>query len=267
MPAEHKKSKIFSYLAGKNTMTYKPRTYREIMRLGRFNSFVVSYKQSDLWIGVNPIQCTDELKAFTLRELKNLWHKLEDFIEINPLFQTALSPVKIPTNSPPEILEMINCGNRAGIGPMSTVAGFFSEYLGRRIESHFSPAEIIVENGGDIYVNVQKEIKISIFAGSSPLSEKIGVRIPPESTPLGLCTSSGQIGPSLSSGNADAVMIACKNAALADAFATAFGNRVKSVRDIESALTETEKFAEILTAIIICEDKIGIRGNFEIIPL
>jgi len=237
------------------------------MRQGRFNSFVVSYKQSDLWIGVNPIECSDELKSFALDELKNLWDKLEDFIDIHSIIQKSLSPIEIPKNSPSEITKMIQSGNKAGIGPMSSVAGFFSEYIGKLIENKYHPEEIIVENGGDIYLNVKDKITISIFAGNSPLSEKIGIKIPASKTPLGICTSSGKFGPSLSSGNADAVMIICSDTAQSDAFATAFGNKVKSPTDIESTLQETEKFTEILSAIIICDDKIGIRGKFEIVAL
>lgn len=248
-------------------MTSQPRPYRETMRKGRFNSFVVSYQQSDLWIGVNSIACSAELQSFTLAELKNLWNKIENFICQYPVIQTSLSPIEIPKNSPLEIIKMIESGNRAGIGPLSSVAGFFSAYLGRLIEKKFRPKEIIVENGGDIYINVRDEITISIYAGQSPLSEKIGVKIPAGEAPLGVCTSSGKIGPSLSSGNADAVMIICRDTALADAFATAFGNKVKSAGDIETVLSETEKFPEILSAIVICDDKIGIRGKFEIAAL
>ena len=248
-------------------MNYQPRTYRENMRQGRFNSFLVSYKQSDLWIGVNPIETADELKAFTLDELKKLWNNLEHWIYKYPLIQKSLSPIKMPAAISPEMASMIKAGNCAGIGPMSAVAGLTSAYIGRKIEEKFHPNEIIVENGGDIYINVVDKITLSVFAGDSPLSEKIGVKIPAGETPLGICTSSGKIGPSLSSGCADAVMIACRNAALADAFATAFGNKVKTGDDIEAVLTETEKFTEILLAIVICDDKIGIRGKFEIVAL
>ncbi len=248
-------------------MTYLPRTYRETMRQGRFNSFVVSYKQTDLWIGLNPIETSDELKTFALNELKKLWDNLENCICRYPIIQKSLSPIEIPENVSPEMEIMIKAGNRAGIGPMSAVAGFTSEYIGRKIEKKYKPTEIIVENGGDIYLNAKEPITLSIYAGDSPLSEKIGVKIPVTGKSCGICTSSGKVGPSLSSGNADAVMIACENAALADAFATAYGNKVKTASDIETVLAETEKFTEILSAIVICDDKIGIRGKFEVIAL
>lgn len=104
---------------------------------------------------------------------------------------------------------------------------------------------------------------MSVYAGNSPLSEKIGIEIQASESPLGVCTSAGTVGPSISFGKADAVMIICRNTALADAFATGFGNRVKTPEDVQKVIGETEYYPEILSAVIICRDKIGIRGKFE----
>jgi hypothetical protein len=90
------------------------------------------------------------------------------------------------------------------------------------------------------------------------------VIVPVTDTPCGICTSSGTVGPSLSFGKADAVMVACYSPVLADGWATALANRVKSQTDIEKVLTYSEQFPEILSLIIICEEKTGIRGNFEV---
>ncbi len=248
-------------------MTYQPRKYRTLMQSGRFNSFLVSYRQSDLWIGMNALEITEEIQQFTLTELKTLWQNLENYICHYPDFQASLIPINIPDNAPAYIKKMIKVGNRAGIGPLSAIAGFTAAYVGKKLNQKFHPAEIVVENGGDIYLDIEQDIALTIHAGKSPLSEKVSITIPATESPLGVCTSSGKIGPSLSSGNADAVMIACKNTAQADAFATAFGNKVKSIQDINSVLEETENFSDILSAIIICDDKIGIRGKFEITPL
>ena len=46
--------------------------------------------------------------------------------------------------------------------------------------------------------------------------------------PMGICTSSGTVGHSLSFGKADAVCVKAKSVSLADAAATAIGNMVKS---------------------------------------
>ena len=86
----------------------------------------------------------------------------------------------------------------------------------------------------------------------------------PEKGKMGICTSAGTVGPSLSFGKADAVVVVCEDVLLADAFATAFGNKVKSPNDVEKVINQSEKYPEILSLLIICEDKIGIKGDFEI---
>ena len=103
-----------------------------------------------------------------------------------------------------------------------------------------------------------------MFAGQSPLSEKVGFTINAGYAPLGICTSSGTVGPSLSFGKADAVMIICKDCALADTYATAFANRIQTVEDIAPCMEEIGKKDEILGAICIKDDKIGIHGIFDL---
>ena len=127
--------------------------------------------------------------------------------------------------------------------------------------------EIIVENGGDIYLDIQKDIVPIGLRRNSPLSGKIGVQIPQELSPLGVCTSAGKIGPSVSFGRADAVMVACYNTALSDALATALGNLVTSPEDIKTVIEKAQKYSEIISAIIICDDKIGVSGQLSICPI
>ncbi len=87
---------------------------------------------------------------------------------------------------------------------------------------------MVIENGGDIYAVLNDEFVLSVFAGNSPLSERIGLVIPEGKKKWGICTSAGTVGPSLSFGKADAVVVICEDILLADAYATAFGNKVKS---------------------------------------
>ena len=126
---------------------------------------------------------------------------------------------------------------------------------------------MIVENGGDIYLATSKERTIGIYAGNSPLSLKIGIVIGPEDSPLGVCTSSGTVGPSLSFGKADAVCILSKSAALADAAATAVGNVVKEKKDIELGLERGKEIEGVLGILIIVEEKMGVWGNIKLTRL
>ena len=105
---------------------------------------------------------------------------------------------------------------------------------------------------------------ISIYAGNSPLSNKIALEIASQDTPLGICTSSGTIGHSLSYGKADAIVILSRSASLADAVATATGNLVKTEKDIKTGLEFSENVPGVKGALVIINDKMGIRGDIKL---
>jgi len=246
---------------------FGPRFYRSQMGHGRFKAFEVSFKDSDLWIGVDSKSFIPDMVDFARSSLIALRQELEEFILRCPQFRTSFSPIEIGPFAPDVAISMCNAGKIAGTGPMAAVAGAFSEVLGKALKKKFKIGEIIVENGGDIYLDIQKDIVLSVYAGNSPLSGKIGVQISHEISPLGVCTSAGKIGPSVSFGRADAVMVACYNTALSDALATALGNLVTSPEDIKTVITKAQKYSEIISAIIICDDKIGVSGQLSICPI
>ena len=242
---------------------FEERTYRTQFNSERFTGFEISYLETDLWIGVNPNSFQPEIKEVALTKIKSLRNTFDEYIKSEPFFKKSLKPF-IPSDfAPSETKEMAAAAEKAGIGPMSTVAGLFAREVGEEIIKNFSVDELVIENGGDIYVLFKNELVLSVFAGDSILSERIGLVIPPEKKKLGICTSAGTVGPSLSYGKADAVVVICEGILLADAFATALGNKVKSPDHVEKVIKQSEKYPEILSLLIICEDKIGIRGDFE----
>jgi len=239
------------------------RAYRTQFSQERFRSFVVNYKETDLWIGVDQDSFREEMKAASLLKVKELRAVLEDYLLSDPVFGKTFDPYQVEQNAPEIVRVMAQAGQRAGVGPMASVAGAFAEVVGRYLMGKFDIHELVVENGGDIFLKIESDLLMSVYAGSSPLSEKVGIEIQASESPLGVCTSAGTVGPSISFGKADAAMIVCKNTALADAFATGFGNQVKASEDVQKIIIQTERFPEILSAVIICRDKIGIRGKFE----
>ena len=160
--------------------------------------------------------------------------------------------------------EMSRVTQTSGIGPMSAVAGAVALKVGENLKKRFGIKEVIVENGGDIYADLCQDMDISVFAGSSPLSEKVGLHIEAAYAPLGICTSSGTVGPSLSFGKADAVMIVCSDVMLADTYATAFANTIQTAEDVQTCIEKIREQEDILAAIAIKDDKLGICGNFEL---
>jgi len=163
--------------------------------------------------------------------------------------------------------EMIAAARQVGVGPMAAVAGALAERVGRALAQEPSNPEVIVENGGDLYLQVTSPAIVSLFAGASPLSHRVGLRIEPELAPLGVCTSSGSVGHSLSFGRADAACILAHSASLADAAATALGNLVQDAGAIDAALAWAASVPEILGAVLVVGDKLGAWGRVELVPL
>ena len=239
------------------------RTYRNQFSQQRFRSFGINYKETDLWIGIDPDSYREEMKEAALAKVVQLRSEMEAYLLNDPIFGNTFEPHRVEQNAPEIVKMMAEAANRAGVGPMAAVAGAFSEMVGLHLMQQFEIQELVVENGGDIFLKINRNLLMSVYAGNSPLSEKIGIEIQASESPLGVCTSARTVGPSVSLGKTDATMIICRNTALADALATTFGNLVQVPEDVQQVTQQTEQFPEILSAVIICRDKIGIRGQFE----
>ena len=239
------------------------RTYRKQFSKNRFRSFVVNYKDTDLWVGVDHESFNPRMIAEAERCVRELRTGLENYLTVDPAFGSSFVPVKSKPNSHRIVTLLSQAAQAAQTGPMAAVAGAFSELTGRHLLNLFSIRELVLENGGDIFLNLKENLLLSVHAGNSPLSGKIAIEIPASETPLGVCTSAGTVGPSISFGRADAVMVSCRDTARADALATALGNRVKTPADIPGILKKTEDYPEVMSVVIICGDQLGIRGQFK----
>ncbi|MFQ5988107.1 MAG: UPF0280 family protein, partial [Dehalococcoidia bacterium] len=178
-----------------------------------------------------------------------------------PLFAISLEPLSVGRNAPSLVREMAAAAQKASVGPMAAVAGAIAERVGRDLLP-FSD-EVIVENGGDIFIKTSQERLIGVYAGESTLTGRIAFAIQPEETPLGVCTSSGSVGHSLSFGIADAVIVFSPSTSLADAAATAIGNRVSSASDIPKALEFAQGIQGLKGAAVIKDDHMGLFGQIK----
>jgi len=231
-------------------------------RVGRKNltAFRVRIHQTDLLI-----QAQADLRELATTVVLQERRALEGYIATHPDFLETLLPWPADPLAPPLVQTMIQAGSRAQVGPMAAVAGAIAQAVGQALVPQ-SP-EVIVENGGDIFLRLVGPATVALFAGPSPLSLKVGLYIRADQTPLGVCTSSGTIGHSLSFGRADAACVLATDVALADAAATALGNRVKSPDDIAPALEWLAGLPGILGGVVITADKLGAWGEVELRPL
>ena len=245
-------------------MEYKYRTYREHFKTGRWKKFTLKYKETDVWIGVDKASYRPDMPGYCQELICRLRTSMENYIATDPHYLAALEPYDAGESAPEILKQMSAAARRTGIGPMSAVAGAVAFYIVEALKEKYRIREGIVENGGDIYADIQEDIDVAVFAGTSPLSEKVGLHIDAGEAPLGICTSSGTVGPSLSFGKADAVMIVCKDVLLADSYATRFANLIREPKDISPILEEIRTNPDILSAMVIQGNKMGVVGKFEI---
>jgi len=232
--------------------------YRNLIKPGNLSSFEVSIKESDLLIlaDKNLSKQTEEALIWCRKDI-------EQYIYQNPMFKTALEPIPVKDDMSPVVRDMVEAAQKANVGPMAAVAGVIAEFVGKRLLDYCH--QVIVENGGDIFMQLKKKKRVGIYAGDSPLSGKIAIEIEPQDTPIGICCSAGTFGHSLSLGKADAVVVLSPSTALADALATAVGNTVKEESSIRKGLEFLRKLPEVYGGVIIKGQRLGVWGNVKIV--
>lgn len=245
-------------------MEYKERSYRSRFSDDGRRWFCVKFLESDLWIGVDSGSYSVSMEDAVYTFLVNLRRQMDAYLLMDPQYKSALTPYDAGLEAPTILKEMSHVSHKTGIGPMSAVAGAVALKVADHIKSRYGVKEVIVENGGDIYAQATSDMDISVFAGQSPLSKKVGLHIPTAAFPCGICTSSGTVGPSLSLGRADAMMIVCKDVLLADSYATAMANRIKTVNDLQPVIEQIQNIPEIQGAIAVKDDRMAICGQFEL---
>jgi ApbE superfamily uncharacterized protein (UPF0280 family) len=226
----------------------------------------IQVEESDVLLIIEPCDSVENIKQVLMDKLIEIRGQLNQHIELYPEFLTALIPLEknqVKGRIPEFISQMYEASKLANVGPMAAVAGITSEVLGKHLLDIYNDVDLLIENGGDIFIQTKKQRLIAIYAGESVLSNKLSIRIAPQTTPLGVCTSAGTLGHSLSFGKADAVVVLSKNTALADALATSLGNQIKSESDIQGTLEKGIKIPGIIGIVIIIGDKLGAIGQIE----
>lgn len=234
-------------------MKHEPRTYRHVVPPDGLARFNVVVQETDL--AVYARELIPEVARELVLDCRGI---IERYIQQYPIFAQTLLPWTIQGPTPEIIRQMAEAGTAAGVGPMAAVAGAVADYVGNGLRQKMK--EVIVENGGDIFIHVKHPITVGVFAGDSPLSHKLGIRVTCDNHPVALCTSSGRIGHSLSLGDADAVCIMAKSGPLADAVATATANQVHGLKNLGPAVDFAKSVRGVDGVLIIRDDAIAVWG-------
>jgi len=235
-------------------------SYRRVRGARDLVHFRVLYKQTDLWVGA-----VKNLEAEALDLVLEARYQVETYLAAHSGFAVSLEPLPPDPLAPPLVQEMLSASAASGVGPMASVAGAIAGHVGEGL-LRYTP-QVIVENGGDIFMEVSRPATVKLLAGPSPLSGRLGLRIRPDQTPLGIGASSGRVGHSLSLGRADLACLLSPSPALADAAATAVGNRVSSPADLERAARWAREIPGLVGGVIVLGKALVTWGDVELMSL
>ncbi len=236
------------------------RTYRQLFKGSGLVFFEVKVFETDLMIGAERL-LDKEAQAF-VRKYRT---QIEQYTVSNREFAESLKPVEADRCAPCIVQRMCSAARSAHVGPMASVAGAIAEMTGTELLQY--SREVIVENGGDIFLKSSTVRKVGVYAGASSFSKRIALEIRPGTTPLGICTSSGTVGHSFSFGKADAAVIAARDTFLADAVATAACNMVHSEKDLEKAVDYALDIKGVEGALAIMGNRMAVRGDIRLVPV
>jgi ApbE superfamily uncharacterized protein (UPF0280 family) len=208
-------------------MKRSERFYRDFVETDRWKSFRAKVETSDLYI-----RAYEDISAPAETIIRRLRNEIQAHIDRQPDFLASFSPVQRLSNCPEIITLMYDASEKAGVGPMAAVAGAVAQEAGLELARYSD--EIIVENGGDIWMKVTRPAIVTVYPGGHYF-HRVALIKKPGQTPCGICTSSARIGLSFSYGKADAATVISPDAALSDAIATEVCSRVNNEGDMTAA--------------------------------
>ena len=192
--------------------------------------------------------------------IKRNYLELELYVRANPKFLHTLTPVPAP-EKPLVAKLMAEAAQKADVGPMAAVAGAIAD-LAVEDMKRVGCEVAVVEDGGEISANSNQPVDVAVAAGEEPLSKRFGFRL--TEFPIGVATSSGRFSHALSFGDAEAAIVFCKNATLADAAATAVGNVVKgedAQAGIQAGISKGLSIEGVEGVLVLYKGQVGTAGK------
>jgi ApbE superfamily uncharacterized protein (UPF0280 family) len=233
------------------------RTYRSV-RQDDLISFQLVIEETDLWVAAQ-----QDLGLSMADHVRFLRGQIKSYAAIHPQFLTSLEPLEATSRDPEIIRRMCRAGQLTGVGPMAAVAGTVAQMLGEHFRS--CSEDLLIENGGDTYLCSTRDRHIGIL-NMPDQDVRLCVPVAAREFPCSFCASSAKIGHSLSFGKADLVVVRAKDAALADAAATALANALTGAEAMDTVLAHAQGWESIGIEGVFtqCEGKIGVWGKMQL---
>lgn len=198
----------------------------------------------ELDIGQTHIRLKTDLASHDLYgHILSIRTDLNTYIARNGDFLHSFTAMEMPDEDlSPIVRRMYESSEICDVGPMACVAGTISEmsldYLIAR-----GSRDSIVENGGDIALINKRRVLCGIYSNNEVLGNDIAFNLKARDSPIGICTSSGKVGHSISFGEADSVTVIADSASVADGLATRIANDVRQ-SDGEDGVMKAAETAE-----------------------
>jgi ApbE superfamily uncharacterized protein (UPF0280 family) len=238
------------------------RNYRESIAPHRGEvTFQVVLEQTDLFVTAER-----DLSRPMLEYVRELRGALKSHMILAPGFRESLRPVPAPPGAPEVAQRMARAAEAVNVGPMAAVAGTIAQLVADRFRPD-SP-NIIVENGGDIFMHSTRE-RVAALLSEPASGARLGLRLAQADFPVSLCASSAYIGPSLSLGQGDLVVVRSRSGAFADAAATALANLIDTAADLDLVVERARQFAPLGLEGVFAQagGKIAVWGRMELVAL
>ena len=224
-------------------------------------AFQVVVEETDLWITAQK-----DLSPEVHSAVHRLRGMVKNALALYADFGPSLRPVPVPDSAPALIREMAEAAQAWNVGPMACVAGAIAQGVADSCQPH-SP-ELLVENGGDLYLHSTRERTIGLLAQPDQ-GLRLGLRLNATDFPCALCASSGRIGHSLSLGFGDLVVVRARQGAFADAGATALANLLHRRQDVQRVQDQAKEMAAqgLQGVFAQYDDQIGVWGQMELVEV
>lgn len=239
---------------------YEEGTYPNRTQSGDLIQFRVVQGETDLLVC-----CDKDIPHIADAAVKKIRIELTRYTAQDPAFETSYKPIKPGPNAPQIVKDIIRTTAKAGLGPIAGVGGAMAEYAGKEILK--AAKQVIVENGGCIFIRSDIPRTVSLFTKDADPSGKLSIEVDPEDTPIGICVLAGASLNSPDPGVADAVLVSARSAVAAGAAAAVLSGIIKKERDIEAAMEAAKKMRNIKGALLVKGDRMGIWGKVKLIGI
>jgi ApbE superfamily uncharacterized protein (UPF0280 family) len=180
-------------------------------------------------------------------------------VSANEFFLTSLEPVECSPAAGPVPTRMCGAAKLAGVGPMAAVAGAIAheavEAMARDGCRHGW-----VDNGGDVVLMLDEPVTLEVFSDPGT-TETIALELEPTGRIIGVCSSSGRLGNSISLGDSDVALAMADSGYLADALATAIGNLVKDRESLRTCFGPFEDVHGFVAGLAMIDGVTAMHGD------